>query len=73
MFMNAIDANPDFIGITSFNEWHEGTQIEPAVPKKLSSYTYEDYGEDTDPLFYIKKTRELISEYEKEAKSSIPD
>ena len=73
MFMNAIDANPDFIGITSFNEWHEGTQIEPAVPKKLSSYTYEDYGEDTDPLFYIKKTRELISEYEKKAKSSIPD
>ena len=65
MFLNAINTNPDFIGITSFNEWHEGTQIEPAIPKKISSYTYEDYGEDTDPLFYIRKTRELISEFEK--------
>jgi len=73
MFMYAIHANPDFIGITSFNEWHEGTQIEPAIPKKLPSYTYENYGEDTDPLFYIKKTRELISEYEKKAKSSFSE
>jgi len=63
MFMKAIDAHPDFIGITSFNEWHEGTQIEPAIPKKISSYTYEDYGADTDPLFYIKETKELISQY----------
>ena len=63
MFMNAVNANPDFIGITSFNEWHEGTQIEPAIPKTISSFTYEDYGVDTDPLFYIKKTRELILKY----------
>ncbi len=73
MFRNAIKTNSDFIGITSFNEWHEGTQIEPAIPKKLSSYTYEDYGEDTDPLFYIKKTRELIYEYEKRGKSSFSE
>ena len=63
MFMNAVNANPYFIGITSFNEWHEGTQIEPAIPKTISSFTYEDYGVDTDPLFYIKKTRELIFKY----------
>ncbi len=69
MFVSAIHANPDFIGITSFNEWHEGTQIEPAVPKKISSYTYEDYGENTDPYFYIKKTRALIKEYEERRKS----
>ena len=64
--MSAINTNPDFIGITSFNEWHEGTQIEPAIPKKISSYIYEDYGLDKDPLFYIKKTRELIRTYEKQ-------
>ena len=63
MFMNAIKTHPDFIGITSFNEWHEGTQIEPAIPKTIPSYTYEDYGLDTDPMFYIKKTRELIGRY----------
>ncbi len=70
MFMNALRAHPDYIGITSFNEWHEGTQIEPAVPKKISSYTYEDYGENTDPLFYIKKTKALIQEYEKYERGS---
>lgn len=64
MFMNAVNVNPDFIGITSFNEWHEGTQIEPAVPKTIPSFTYEDYGKNTDPLFYIKKTRELVNRYE---------
>jgi glycoprotein endo-alpha-1,2-mannosidase len=39
MMRNAIDTNPDFVGITSFNEWFEGTQIEPAVPKTITSYT----------------------------------
>lgn len=63
MFMNALDAKPDFIGITSFNEWHEGTQIEPAIPKKIPSFTYEDYGSEMDPMYYIHKTRELIRLY----------
>jgi len=27
----ALAARPDFITITSFNEWGEGTQIEPAA------------------------------------------
>lgn len=64
MFRNAINVEPEFIGITSFNEWHEGTQIEPAVSKSIPSYTYEDYGKELDPLFYIRKTKELISEFE---------
>lgn len=65
MFMNAVNVNPDFIGITSFNEWHEGTQIEPAIPKSIPTFTYEDYGPETDPMFYIKKTRELINTFNK--------
>ena len=63
MFEKAVNTKPDFIGITSFNEWHEGTQIESSVPKELPNYTYEDFGKDVDPLFYINKTKELIDKY----------
>ena len=44
------------ISITSFNEWHEGTQIEPAVTKTASNYIYNSYA----PLsanFYLDKTK----------------
>ena len=64
MYADAVQTNPDFVSITSFNEWHEGTQIEPSVPKKIGKYTYEDFGVNTDPLFYIKKTKELVKKYE---------
>ncbi|MGG7551935.1 glycoside hydrolase family 99 protein [Chryseobacterium arthrosphaerae] len=61
MFDAAIKVKPDFIAITSFNEWHEGTQIEPAVPKKSGDFTYEDYGKD--PQFYIKETKRLTDKF----------
>lgn len=63
MFRAAVKVNPDFIGITSFNEWHEGTQIEPAVSKSTPDYSYEDYGDGVDPWFYIYKTKELTRMY----------
>ena len=44
-----------YVAITSFNEWHEGTQIEPAVPKTIPTRTYVDYVPDI-PQFYIDKT-----------------
>ncbi len=31
LWQQAIAANPDWILITSFNEWHEGSEIEPSV------------------------------------------
>ena len=30
MWTAALSAGADFVTITSYNEWHEGTQIEPA-------------------------------------------
>jgi hypothetical protein len=36
----AIAAHADLVTITSYNEWHEGTQIEPAAPRKgLDTYS----------------------------------
>lgn len=56
MFEAAIAVEPPAISITSFNEWHEGTQIEPAVPKQIEGYTYLDYGKRA-PDWYLQRTR----------------
>jgi len=45
MWRSAIAASADAITITSYNEWHEGTQIEPAAtsPASLGLPAYADY------------------------------
>lgn len=69
----AVAARPHAISITSYNEWGEGTQIEPAVPYtvpegaglpddvrrglKLEGREYLDYGEG-GPTLYLDITRE---------------
>ena len=62
MFTGAIESKPDIIGITSFNEWHEGTQIEPAIPFQNDSFVYEDYG-NLPSDFYLNKTKEWSSKF----------
>jgi len=49
---------PALVAITSFNEWHEGTQIEPAAAGTASGrgYTYEDY-DPLPPEGYLDLTR----------------
>jgi glycoprotein endo-alpha-1,2-mannosidase len=64
MFEKAKTVKPKFISITSFNEWHEGTQIEPAVEKKTEGFVYEDYGSGVDPGEYLRITRELVDGWE---------
>ena len=50
------------ISITSFNEWHEGTVIEPAIPMRCGNYTYEDY-QPNKPDFYLELTAKWVKEF----------
>jgi glycoprotein endo-alpha-1,2-mannosidase len=43
MWRAAITSRADRVTITSFNEWHEGTQIEPAAPRSRGGYRYLSY------------------------------
>ena len=55
MMSSAVESNSGIVSITSFNEWHEGTQIEPAVPKQAGTYRYHDYLPHT-PEYYLDLT-----------------
>ena len=60
------------VSLTSFNEWHEGTQIEPAVPKSIGRnggggssrlYTYVDYSPHP-PNYYLQLTRDVSASFQ---------
>ncbi len=59
MYKSAAKNDPPFLGINSFNEWHKGTQIEPAAPTEIPGHRYKDY-EDPNPFYYLKATKRLI-------------
>ncbi len=52
---------PDMITITSFNEWHEGTMIEPIAQTKPDD-TYQDFG-SLPPDGYLTLTRQWINQF----------
>ena len=47
-FQAALSIQPPLISVTSFNEWHEGIQIERAVPKS----GYREYSPN-EPDYYL--------------------
>lgn len=59
-FQAAMAINPNIISITSFNEWHEGTQIEPADTKEIPGFKYLDYSPNS-PNFYLDLTKKMVS------------
>ncbi len=69
MFAKAIDLDPPIISLTSFNEWHEGTQIEPAMAFSTADFTYLDYGPLT-PEAYLLRTADWVGKWEQCKKGS---
>ncbi|CAG9530207.1 unnamed protein product [Cercopithifilaria johnstoni] len=63
MFEMAHIAKANIIAITSFNEWHEGTQIEPAIPftDNNTGFVYSSYAQG--PEQYLHQTLDLIKKY----------
>lgn len=55
---------PALLAITTFNEWHEGTQIEPAAVgvENGRGYTYEDY-DPLPPEGYLALTRQWVDRF----------
>ena len=41
MWRGAVRSRADLVTITSYNEWHEGTQIEPARPGRRGYQCYD--------------------------------
>jgi len=62
--MFAVGIKPKMVAITTFNEWHEGTQIEPAATnmKTSNGSAYDDYGKLL-PDGYLKMTRDWVDKY----------
>lgn len=57
------------VSILSFNEWHEGGQIEPSVPHSYNGFAYKNYegayglsGMNAS-MAYIEKTAYWVSQY----------
>ena len=68
-FLYAILSEPEIISITSFNEWHNGTQIEPAKYVLKNNISYENYY----PLQpdYLQKTKFWSQFFENEKVENI--
>ena len=67
MFRAALSSAAPVVSITSYNEWHEGTQIEPAASKRISGFTYLDYA-PAAPDYYLKRTAYWVREFEKRSR-----
>ena len=59
---SALEVSPPIVSITSFNEWHEGTQIEKAKPKSYQFRNYRDYKPFSSD-YYLQLTKSFVDKY----------
>ena len=76
-WQDAIASGAPWVTITSFNEWHEGTQIEPAKSKAIAGFTYDDYvgaygatAADA-PMAYLNRTRYWVDTFLNQAPPAV--
>lgn len=69
-FKMAHTSKADIVSITSFNEWHEGTQIEPASSHGYGNFTYLEYDKNSEQ--YLEITRNMVNEYFTAPHENIP-
>jgi hypothetical protein len=69
MWWRVFESGAEWTSNVSFNEWHEGTQIEPAVPKSIAGFTYLNYegaygatGVAAETA-YIARTRQMADHF----------
>ena len=70
MWEMTLRAGADIVSVTSFNEWGEGTQIEPAAVANNSS-SYIGYGED--PNMYLDLTKLWADRFSDQQKRKAPE
>jgi hypothetical protein len=62
--------NPDWVSVTSFNEWHEGSMIEPATSTPPTVIPYVTYngaygtGGTASETAYLDRTRYWVSKFD---------
>lgn len=64
MWSKALEVDASIVSITSYNEWHEGSQIEESVPHSSADgkRKYLDFGA-REPTFYLERTLHWVQKF----------
>jgi glycoprotein endo-alpha-1,2-mannosidase len=64
MWEAALRTQPAMVGVTSWNEHHEGTSIEPCVPHTSATRKYLDYSQEGDEMYYVSRTAYWVDRFQ---------